>query len=603
MSNYWRVSEDKLTVKKVVSVVWKSTKMMFKTSPLGTSFIAVSSVIDSVIPSFTALLAGLSINAITQLDWQSFVFYMVVTLVLTIVEAVTRHVSGYFNWKMQYDIQNYALEQLYLKVTKIPLAVRELKENSDKLEIAENYGLDLGWLFPRSVGVISQVIAFITAFVVLANVSLPIAVVAFVVLIPNIFLTIYRMRRERKYWKDNSVGRRKGWGFRSTLTDQKLAMEMKIYGLSGFFIKQWRHHVTRDRAKIMETDKKLLPYETAMSGLDSLVRFGALLWSGKLVVDGSLEVGYLVTINSLMNNLSNAGTALTVSISQVGASILNAGDYFDYLELPEEKTGPVVLESDGRPPKIEFKNVVFTYPMNDEPTIKNVSFVIEPGEDIALVGENGSGKTTIIKLLMGVYKQDSGQILIDDVPLEKLNMDAYYKRVGALFQDYARMFFADLGDNIWYGDITRKKSEKEVMVAADRAKLGPLMKQLPNGLKQILSKEYDEKNGTDLSGGQWQRVALARGFFRDADVLILDEPTAAVDAKAEYEIFKEIAKNQQEKTTIIISHRFSTVRKAQKILVIDGGKVIENGTHQELMRHEDGLYHEMFTLQAEGYLD
>jgi len=260
------------------------------------------------------------------------------------------------------------------------------------------------------------------------------------------------------------------------------------------------------------------------------------------------------------------------------------------------------LEETGRPPRIEFQDVIFTYPMNSEPTVKDISFVVEPGEDIALVGENGSGKTTIIKLLLGIYQPDSGQILIDGVPLERLNKEAYYRRMGALFQDYARMIFTDLGDNIWFGDITRKKRASDLMEAAEKAKLVKLIEKLPHGLKQILSKAYDVENGTDLSGGQWQRVALARGFFRRADVLILDEPTAAVDAKAEFEIFQEIARNQQDKTTIIISHRFSTVRKAQKILVIDGGRVIESGTHGELMKIKDGLYQEMFTLQAEGYL-
>ncbi|MDR1032896.1 MAG: ABC transporter ATP-binding protein/permease, partial [Candidatus Nomurabacteria bacterium] len=162
---------------------------------------------------------------------------------------------------------------------------------------------------------------------------------------------------------------------------------------------------------------------------------------------------------------------------------------------------------------------------------------------------------------------------------------------------------ANLGDNIHFGDIAKKKTHTGLMTAIDKAKLGSLVTKLPHGLNQILSKHYDEENGTDLSGGQWQRVALARGFFRNSDVLILDEPTAAVDAKAEYEIFQEIAKNQKTKTTIIISHRFSTVRKAQKILVVNDGQIIEAGTHQELMSHKKGLYREMFSLQAEGYKD
>jgi ATP-binding cassette subfamily B protein/ATP-binding cassette subfamily C protein len=597
-----RESKEKPTPAKLARVVIKTTTMMFKASPLGASFITVANVIESVTPSFMALLLGVVINTLTNGDWQGFVFYVVVILVLALVTTITARISGYFNLKMQYDIQNYALEQLYLKVNKIPIAVRELKDNADKLEIAENYAASLGWLFPLIVQVVSQIIAFITAFLVLANVSLAIALVVFAMIVPNIVLTTYRMRKERRFWKVNSVNRRKGWGFRSQLTDQKVAMELKLYGLSHYFIKRWRHYITRDRAQNMDMYRKLLPFETAIDALSDVVQVAVLLWSGKQVIDGTLEVGYLVTIKGLIDSMSNAGGRLTISINQVGLEILNAGDYFDYLDLPEEEDGQMLLEDTGRPPKLEFRDVVFTYAMNSEPTIKNVSFVVEPGEDIALVGANGSGKTTIVKLLLGIYQPDSGQILVDDIPLEKLNKAAYYKRMGALFQDYARMYFTDLGDNIWFGDITRKKREKDLMSAVEKARLNGFLAKLPNGLKQILSKQYDEENGTDLSGGQWQRVALARGFFRNSDVLILDEPTASVDAKAEYEIFQEIAKNQQGKTTLIISHRFSTVRKAQKILVIENGRVIESGSHRELMNIKGGLYQEMFSLQAEGYL-
>lgn len=595
-------NKTKLTPTKAIKVVVKTTTMMFKASPLGASLITLSNVVESVLPSFTTLLFGMTINQLTVGNWEGFLFYSVLVFVLSMIQRVISHISGYFNWKMQYDIQNYALEKLYLKVTKISIAVRELKENADKLEIAESYALSLGWLFPRIVQVIAQVIAFTTAFLVLMSVSPTIAVIAAILVLPNAVVATYRMRKERKYYKSNSVHRRKGWGFRSQLTDQKLAMELKLYGLSRYFIKKWRFFVTRDREQTLALDRKLLPLETGNGVLETIAQVGVLLWSGKQVLDGALEVGYLVTIKGLMDGLFGAGYSLTVSINQVGLEILNAGDYFDYIDLEEEMDGKIILEETGRPPRIEFQDVIFTYPMNSEPTVKDISFVVEPGEDIALVGENGSGKTTIIKLLLGIYQPDSGQILIDGVPLERLNKEAYYRRMGALFQDYARMIFTDLGDNIWFGDITRKKRASDLMEAAEKAKLVKLIEKLPHGLKQILSKAYDVENGTDLSGGQWQRVALARGFFRRADVLILDEPTAAVDAKAEFEIFQEIARNQQDKTTIIISHRFSTVRKAQKILVIDGGRVIESGTHGELMKIKDGLYQEMFTLQAEGYL-
>jgi ATP-binding cassette subfamily B protein len=229
-----------------------------------------------------------------------------------------------------------------------------------------------------------------------------------------------------------------------------------------------------------------------------------------------------------------------------------------------------------------------------------VSFIINPGDDIAIVGENGAGKTTIIKLLMGFYKIQSGQILINDTSIEQIKRQNLYKQFGTLFQDYTKYDFASLADNIWFGDITKKPDQTTMQAALDKAGLGDLPDQLPKGYQQILSRDFEKDFSADLSGGQWQRLALARSFFRDPNVLILDEPTSAVDAKAEYHIFQEIMSQQKQSSTIIISHRFSTVRKAKRIIVLDSGQIVEAGTHAQLMKNR-GLYREMFELQAEGY--
>ncbi|MDR1032635.1 MAG: ABC transporter ATP-binding protein/permease, partial [Candidatus Nomurabacteria bacterium] len=424
--------KTKSTTKNLVRTTVYSVKMMFKANPLGAAFITISNLVESAIPSFVALFMGIFITKLTQGDWNGFLFYILLTLGLALVQSIMRHISGYFGYLMQYDIQNFALEQLYTKVAKIPLAMREQKENADKLEIAESYGNSLGWMFPSLISAASQVVAFFTAFIVLANVSLPIAVITIIFTIPSMVLTVYRMRRERKYWKGNSVNRRLGWGYKAGLTDQSQAVEMKLYGLIPYFVQQWRYHITRDRVLSTKINRKLLPLETGSTVLDRIMQFGVLIYSAKHVIDGFLDVGFLVSIKNLMDNLGGAATGLTVNISNIGADLLNASDYFDYLDLPEEKDGNVILQNLGHPPKIEFRDVTFTYPMNTEPTIKNVSFVVEPGEDIALVGENGSGKTTLIKLLLGVYQPDSGQVLIENVPLEQLDKATYYKLMGAL---------------------------------------------------------------------------------------------------------------------------------------------------------------------------
>ena len=232
--------------------------------------------------------------------------------------------------------------------------------------------------------------------------------------------------------------------------------------------------------------------------------------------------------------------------------------------------------------------------------VKDVSFTLNPGDSLAIVGENGAGKTTLIKLMIGAYQPTKGTILIDGQPLERINRESYLAQIGALFQDFSRYEFATLGENVWFGDVERPYSRRDIEAALKDAGLESLVNEYKEGLNTILSKDIDSKNAVNLSGGQWQRLGIARAFFRSPNVLILDEPTASVDAVSEYEIFKNIIKKQENKTTVIISHRFSTVRKAERIIVLDHGKIVESGTHDELIA-KNGIYKEMFELQAEGY--
>jgi ATP-binding cassette subfamily B protein len=269
----------------------------------------------------------------------------------------------------------------------------------------------------------------------------------------------------------------------------------------------------------------------------------------------------------------------------------------EFMETPSKPNGDIKITST---PKIEFKNVSFSYPNSKVKALDDVSFTLEPGQSLAIVGENGAGKTTLIKLLIGAYEPSDGVILINDEPFERIERESYLKQLGALFQEYARYEFATLGENVWFGDVHKKYTSTGVKTALSDADLGNLAAKYEKGLDQILSKDFDNKYTTDLSGGQWQRLSIARAFYRSPNVLLLDEPTAAIDAQAEYRIFQNILARQKDKSTVIISHRFSTVRKAKNIIVLEKGHVIEAGTHDELIAKK-GRYHELFNLQAEGY--
>ncbi len=292
------------------------------------------------------------------------------------------------------------------------------------------------------------------------------------------------------------------------------------------------------------------------------------------------------------------------NILNMYSSISMRTDYIEkFFQLMETKKvisspeNPTSFPASDLPCEITFKNISFKYPKTERYILKNFNLTIKPGEKIALVGENGAGKTTLIKLLLRFYDVTEGELLINKINIKQLNLDDWYKQIGVLFQDFIKYQFT-FKENIIFGNQEKKTNIDLLYQAIKKAGADKFLSSLPKGLEQTVGKMFDD--GIELSGGQWQKSALARAFFRDAPILILDEPTSAIDAKSEYEIYENVQKLQKDKTVIIISHRFSTVRNADRIIVLEDGKIVEEGDHKKLMR-EKGLYAELFELQAKGY--
>jgi ATP-binding cassette subfamily B protein len=245
----------------------------------------------------------------------------------------------------------------------------------------------------------------------------------------------------------------------------------------------------------------------------------------------------------------------------------------------------------------DFQDVGFRYPGSDKWAVRHLSFTLAPEERVALVGENGAGKTTLVKLLSRLYDPDEGRILLDGVDLRDYNLESLRKNIGVIFQDFVRYDFI-LKENIGVAQVDALDNDARVREAARRSLADSVAARLAGGYGQMLGRRFD--GGVDLSGGEWQKVALGRAYMRDAQVLILDEPTAALDARAEYEVFLRFAELTKGRMAVLISHRFSTVRMADRIIVLQGGELSDQGTHEELVAR-GGLYAELFSLQAAGY--
>ncbi len=374
--------------------------------------------------------------------------------------------------------------------------------------------------------------------------------------------------------------------------------EVKLFGLGPLLLKRYQDIFRRlykaDRALAIRRDG----WGFLLGLIGTLALYGAYAWIAFATVVSRITLGQMTMYLMLFRQGQSAVAAILSAIGGMYEDNLYLSTLYEYLETPvaqseaSEVSGP--QPNDG----IRFEDVSFTYPGASQPALKDINLHIHPGESLALVGENGSGKTTLIKLLTRLYSPDKGRILLDGLDLKNWDEDALRQRIGVIFQDFSRYQFL-VGENIGTGDVHHFEDKKRWEDAAEKGMADVFIKDLPSGYDTQLGKWF--KDGQELSGGQWQKIALSRAFMRtDADILVLDEPTAAMDAAAEAKIFEHFRKLTQNRIAILISHRFSTVRMASQIIVIENGRVIERGSHEELMEL-GGHYANLFSLQAAGY--
>jgi ATP-binding cassette subfamily B protein len=377
------------------------------------------------------------------------------------------------------------------------------------------------------------------------------------------------------------------------------AKEVKLFGLSGFLIGRFRNlsdKFYRD-AKALTIRRSV--WGTAFALLGSVGYYAAYVAIIYRAVHGSLSIGDLTFLAGTFRQLRSLLEGILTRFTSVSQGAIYLQDLFEFFEIRPR----IIRLAHPRPfPQpiregFTFEDVGFRYLNSERWANRHLSFILRPGERLALVGENGAGKTTLIKLLTRLYDPSEGRILLDGVDLREYDPAELRNQVGVIFQDYLR-YQMTMAQNIAVGNIGRQGDRGLIEAAAEQSLAAALAEKLPGRYDQELGRRF--RQGVELSGGEWQKVALARAYMRDAQLLILDEPTAALDARAEYEVFQRFAELTKGKTAVLISHRFSTVRMADRILVLDKGEMLEIGSHEELLAAE-GRYAELFHLQARGY--
>jgi ATP-binding cassette subfamily B protein len=333
--------------------------------------------------------------------------------------------------------------------------------------------------------------------------------------------------------------------------------------------------------------------------LGSAGYYGAYVYILSKAITGELSIGTLTFLAGSFRQLRSLLEGILSRFTSVSQGAVYLKDFFDFFDIQPRIRASV--HARPFPKKIRqgfvFENVGFHYSHSERWANRHLNFTLHAGEKLALVGENGAGKTTLVKLLARLYDPTEGRILLDGHDLREYDLAALRKGVGVIFQDYLR-YQMTVSQNIAVGNISEKENHSLIVESAKQSLADQLVAKLPGGYEQALGKRFNQ--GVELSGGEWQKVALARAYMKDAQLLILDEPTSALDARAEYEVFQRFSELTKGKTAVLISHRFSTVRMADRILVLDKGTLLEEGSHEELL-NKNGRYAELFNLQAMGY--
>ena len=597
----------------IVSLVWES-------APFILILLSLFCILDGVLPvvgayigkeiiNEVATLINLGVESTESIRDNIFVILrpVIALFAIQVVFMLVRTVLGRLNVMVTAIAGELVVNHIKLKIINKAKEVDQASFDSPEFyEKLENANREAGMrplgILTASFSVISALISVVSFIVVLATLSPWAPVVMICAAIPGAVVNYYFRRRNYNFIRRHSKERRQMAYYSSLMVNKDYAKEIKILGLGDTFVDKYntvfkKYYKGMRRIIVKEGVMRVLVgfvSAVASCALFAYVAYDVIFGNGE-IGDYSLYTGALSSVASYVGTL----VASTATIYEGTLFINNMMSFMN-----EEKTVVPSISEPRAPVRgahhvIELKNVSFAYPGTDKLVIENVSMTLESGKSTVLVGLNGAGKTTLIKLISRLYDPTDGEIYLDGHPLKEYDTEAYYNLFGIIFQDFGK-YSETAAENIRLGDVNGPHIENDLLNAAQAANADAFIDVLPNKYDTPLTRLFEE-DGIELSGGQWQRLSVARAFYKDSDILVMDEPTAALDAVAEQEIFKKFEELSKGKLSIFISHRLSSATAADNIVVLENGKICEAGSHTELMEKK-GEYYKLFSTQAQRYI-
>lgn len=588
-------------VKGKISDIYNSSlwvaKLLIRFSPGMFFAIFFTQIVTAAVPFLRSKIFSQLLDALTGQNSSDWVLPFIMFMLIALLTSLFYFLQGQLSSVLDIKLQAYLRKLFITKVAGLDYQHLESKEISGLITKVDN---EFGWRIRATADNLSNLFFNIMSLIAITIIILPnypyLWVLIMLTQIPQYLIERYWVKKDWQNYDANSDKNKEMWDLNYQLRQKNYIAELRINNAVNYLVRKFSDlfdYIVNQRVNVRIAKT---PSEVIMTIITTIVSGISLYVILKDVRLGILTIGAFTFYFDTIRRVSEVFQGIVYNSVSITENSYHIDNFRQILEIENiVKNGNKKITSTN-PPLIEFKNVSFKYPGSNRYIFKDLSLTIMPGEEVALVGENGAGKSTLIKLLCCFYYPLSGSVLINGIDTRELTLSSWYKHLAYLTQEFNNFGNMSLGDNVAIGDPNKKYLEANIVDALKSAD-AKFWKKYSKGLATIMSQRY---GGEEPSWGQWQKISIARIFYRNSTVMILDEPTASIDAISEYKIFNELYRSISGKTMIIVSHRFSTVRNAQRIIVLSKGVVVEQGSHEELIKN-NGIYAKSFALQAEGY--
>ena len=597
-----QINQPKFSFKQRLAALLNVARTTFRASPSAVVIKLIGSIIQAVLPLVTAYYASLTTTALAagftgdHSEGNKAIVYVIVTATLGVLLTVWRSIERYIDVYASYRINAAVSDQLYRQFVVIEYWRYDDKATADMFDKAQNFSTFFTRFFDTLALITTALVQICISVIALLFINPWLALIITFAVVPGMLVQLRLSRIQSEHWKANVEKRRKVSNISWSVFQTANLAELRVYNVAQYMLNLRASLRDEDELERIRFERSFTLKRLGGDVLEAAAEVAILLLIAIQIINRQQPIGQFIYVQQLVSRTLSGMQSLISEISRVDEDLATMFDYEMFMELPVGDDGQVVL--DKQPETIRLTDVSFSYPSSDTKVLKNVSFEIHKHQHIAIVGENGAGKSTLIKLIMGLYQPKTGKVLLDEVDLGSVKKSDWHSYLGVLQQDFIHYYYATAKENVLLGDVSRPASEERFIQAIEKAEAKSLLLKLPKKYDSYVNQWYEHSDGTpgvELSGGQWQRLALARIFYRDSPIIILDEPTSAIDALAESRIFQHLFQDSQ-RTIITISHRLTTIKKADCIYMMKDGVIVESGNYNELVELH-GEFYNMFLSQ------